>query len=222
MEISAQPATPIAPTATGAGTTPDKAVLSSDFQTFLTMLTAQMRNQDPLNPIDSTDFATQLATFSSVEQQVRTNDLLTALGAQMGAMGVSQLSAWVGMTARAAMPAVMGDGPVTITTEGHASADSAELVVRDAAGNEVQRLPVDPGRQEMEWAGVGPHGDPLPPGSYWLSVESFAQGERIATGPAYVHARIVEARNENGVPLLVMDSGQVVDAANVVGLREDG
>ena len=86
--------------ASGATTTKTpnaKAVLSSDFETFLKMLTVQMENQDPLNPVESTEFATQLATFSGVEQQVQTNDLLKSLGAQLGAMNVSQLSGWVGM-----------------------------------------------------------------------------------------------------------------------------
>ena len=53
------------------GTT--KPVLSSDFETFLKMLTVQLENQDPLNPVDSADYAVQLATFSGVEQQVQTN-----------------------------------------------------------------------------------------------------------------------------------------------------
>ncbi|MDJ0822736.1 MAG: flagellar hook capping FlgD N-terminal domain-containing protein, partial [Paracoccaceae bacterium] len=73
--------------------------LSSDFETFLKMLTAQMQNQDPLNPVDSTDYATQLATFSSVEQQVLTNDLLRDLGASMGGNLMSELGNWVGMEA---------------------------------------------------------------------------------------------------------------------------
>ena len=46
-----------------------KAMINSDFETFLKMLTAQMENQDPLNPIESSDYAVQLATFSGVEQQ---------------------------------------------------------------------------------------------------------------------------------------------------------
>ena len=53
---------------------------------FLKLLTTQMQNQDPLNPIDSTDYAAQLATFSGVEQQVRTNSLLADLGTH-GASG---------------------------------------------------------------------------------------------------------------------------------------
>ncbi|WP_111734728.1 flagellar hook capping FlgD N-terminal domain-containing protein [Roseovarius amoyensis] len=198
----------------------DKAVLSSDFETFLTMLTAQIQNQDPLNPIDSTDFATQLATFSSVEQQVRSNDLLAVLGEQMQAIGVSQLSNWVGMTARATMPVIFDGSPVTITTAGQAQADTAELVVRDSSGTVVQRLPVSPARQEMEWAGVTDVGSPLSAGTYDLSVESFVQGDLVATAPAYVHGRIIEARNEDGLPLLVMAGGQVVTPNDVVGLRE--
>jgi hypothetical protein len=74
--------------------------LTSDFDTFLKMLTTQMQNQDPLNPMESTDFAVQLATFSGVEQQVLTNDLLKDLNGQFTLMGMSQLSAWVGKEAR--------------------------------------------------------------------------------------------------------------------------
>lgn len=198
------------------------AMISSDFETFLKMLTAQMENQDPLNPVDSTAFATQLATFSGVEQQVRTNELLTALGAQMGAMSVSQLAGWVGMSARADMPVNFDGQPVTITARPDDLADAAELVVRDRSGTELQRAPIDAKRQDMEWAGVSATGAPLPSGAYTLSVDSYAQGELIASEPVFVHARIVEARNENGRPILVMDTGQTVDSADIVGLREPG
>ena len=198
----------------------DSAMLSSDFETFLKMLTAQIRHQDPLKPMDSTEFATQLATFSTVEQQVRTNELLTALGAQMGALSVSQLSSWVGMTARAEMPVNFTGSPVTITTQGHTLAEQAILVVHDSNGNEVQRQEIDPARQDIEWAGVSDTGNPLPAGSYTLSVESVAQGEVMATAPVHVHGRIVEARNENGRPILVMEGGQEVESADIVGLRE--
>lgn len=198
----------------------DGALIGSDFETFLKMLTAQMKHQDPLNPVDSTQFATQLATFSSVEQQVRTNELLTALGAQMGALSVSQLSGWVGMTARAEMPVHFDGEPVTISTRDVGLADRAELVVRNREGKEIQRLPVETGRQELEWAGVSASGAPLPAGVYHLTVESYAADELTSTDAVYVHARIVEARNEDGQPILVMDSGQEVESGDIVGLRQ--
>lgn len=89
--------------AAGSSTKTDGTKISTDYQMFLKMLTAQMKNQDPLNPIDSTDYATQLATFSGVEQQVKTNDLLTSLTGQLGVSGMGQLASWVGMEARAAV-----------------------------------------------------------------------------------------------------------------------
>ena len=61
---------------TAASRAPSKAAVSADFDTFLKMMTTQMKNQDPTKPIDSADYAVQLATFSGVEQQTKTNQLL--------------------------------------------------------------------------------------------------------------------------------------------------
>ncbi len=66
--------------------------ISGDFETFLKLLTTQMRNQDPLKPMDSTEFVAQLASFSAVEQQIRANDRLRqhpgrAVGRQPGGAG---------------------------------------------------------------------------------------------------------------------------------------
>src|SRR6056297_2228087 len=103
--------------ANGAPVTPagSGSALSSDFETFLKMLTTQMRNQDPLNPVESSDFAVQLATFSTVEQQVLTNDLLTDLGARVGALGLGQVSGWIGMQAVTEGPVIFEGQPVSVT-----------------------------------------------------------------------------------------------------------
>ena len=71
MEISAT-----TPHSTASSETKNTPQIGGDFTTFLEMLTVQLKNQDPMNPMESSDFAVQLATFSSVEQQVQTNDLL--------------------------------------------------------------------------------------------------------------------------------------------------
>jgi len=222
---AAQPAQPAssaqtASAATQAATdTQSPPALSSDFETFLKMLTAQMRNQDPLNPVESADFAVQLATFSTVEQQVRTNTLLETLGDRVGALGMAQLSGWVGMDARAQMPVAFDGTPVTMTLAPAALADAAQLVVRDASGNVVHRGDVAAQAGQVQWAGVGAGGTPLPSGRYDMSVESFANGESLGETPVQVHGRIVEARNDAGAIRLVMASGQEVGADDILGLR---
>jgi flagellar hook assembly protein FlgD len=68
------------------GTTNDASETSAEFETFLNLLTAQIRNQDPLSPLDSTQFVDQLATFSGLELQAKGNALLEDI-AEMIALG---------------------------------------------------------------------------------------------------------------------------------------
>ncbi len=183
------------------------------------MLTTQMRNQDPLNPVDSADFAVQLATFSTVEQQVRTNDLLGGLGTRLDTLGMGQLSGWIGMEARAAGPVNFVGNPITLTTEVDPAADAAELVVSDAQGVIVQRLDIPAQSGRIEWSGLDPAGIPLRNGTYNISVHSMSQDETIARHDAQVNGRITEARLDQGAITLVMESGQTIAASQVLGLR---
>ena len=136
-------------------------VISSDFETFLRMLTTQIQNQDPLNPMESTEFATQLATFSGVEQQVRTNDLLQELQTNSAASEMGQFANWLGMEVRASAPAQFTGTPLTLSAVPHAQADRMELVVSDENGLPVQTLSIPIGDSNFTWAGVGNSGDPL-------------------------------------------------------------
>src|SRR5690606_25523957 len=98
----------------GQATPKQGTLIDSDFETFLVMLTTQMQNQDPLNPIQSSDYAAQLATFSGVEQQVKTNTLLESLSTQLGLSGMAQMAAWVGMEARVTAPVLFEGTPLTL------------------------------------------------------------------------------------------------------------
>lgn len=196
-----------------------KPLISSDFDTFLKMLTAQMQNQDPLNPIDSTDYATQLATFSGVEQQMRTNDLLASLGSQMAVLGMSQLAAWVGQEARADAPVWMDGDPVTMQLAPAIGADGAVLVVRNARGEVVSRetVPTTPGL--YDWLGGDAAGDPLPEGLYGLSLESYSGETLLGEAPVESYARIFEVRNGPSGATLVLEGGVEVASSKITALR---
>ncbi len=216
MDVSATTAATTATTAkTGAST-----VISSDFQTFLTMLTVQMQNQDPMNPIDSADYAVQLATFSGVEQQVLTNQLLQAMQGSFGVMNMSQLAGWVGQEARVAADVYFdGTGSVTLAPNPAAAADQAVLVVKDSAGKLVSREALPLGTAPYEWLGADAAGDPLPAGRYSLSVESSKVGEVLGTDPVEHYGRVVEVRGGSGGAAIVLEGGVEVSADAITALR---
>ena len=194
-------------------------MISSDFQTFLEMLTAQMTNQDPTNPIDSSDYAVQLATFSSVEQQVQTNDLLSSLIAQMTNTGITQLAGWVGMEARTSAPIHFEGSPITLSPLTATLADQAWLVVRDAKGDEVSREQIGLTGEEITWAGVDGTGLPFEDGIYSFEVENHAEGSLLGTTPVESYANVVEAQNFDGTMVLLLEGGIQILTSDVLALR---
>ncbi|ABV95098.1 flagellar hook capping protein FlgD [Dinoroseobacter shibae DFL 12 = DSM 16493] len=194
--------------------------IASDFETFLRMLTTQLENQDPLEPVASQDLAVQLATFSGVEQQTQTNSLLEDLGSQMGLMSLSQLASWVGMDALAEGNVHFDGSPVEIKPNIPALAEKAELVVYRRDGTEVQRNTLEPGTETVLWAGVGANGNPLPSGVYNLQVEAFANNESLPTKPVQAYREVVEVKAVNGKTTLVTAGGIDVAANAVVSLRQ--
>ena len=196
------------------------AKISSDFETFLKMLTVQMQNQDPLNPVDSSDYATQLATFSGVEQQVQTNDLLRSLAGQMGTGGLAQLAGWVGMQARAPVPAYFDGAPVSVVPNVQRGADAAQLVVFNESGAEVQRLDIGLDNQPVVWAGVRADGRQMPDGPYRFETVSSALNEVVATNTAEVYATVSEVQIKDGINTLVLSGGRTVAASDVTAVRD--
>ena len=200
MDVSAATST----NSTTANATANSPKASTDYETFLKMMTTQIKNQDPLNPMSADQFAVQLATFSSVEQQTRTNDLLTQQLAQNKLDSLSQMVGWVGKEARIAAPAHFdGTSEITLSPNPAESADKAVLVVKNAAGTEVSRTEIPLGSADYQWQGHDNSGAALPAGNYDLSLESY-QGDTLLGSTAIEHyGRIAEIRSSiSGVTAL--------------------
>lgn len=209
------PQTPTAQSAPGSGP-----ALSSDYETFLRMLTVQMQNQDPLNPADPTELAVQLATFSSVEQQVQTNTLLQGLEARLGAMSVTQIAGWIGLDALTTAPARFDGAPLTLALPVNSLADRAELVVTDETGLPRQRVTIDPAQTDLVWAGADADGTPFDSGVYKFTVEHFAGDTLLGSAPVGHYARVSEARLAGPVPTLVLETGAEVRSDEILGLSK--
>lgn len=87
-----------------------------NYESFLRLLVAQMKNQDPLNPMEGTEYTAQLAQFSSLEQSIKMNDKLDAV---IGSMMLSQAESVIGRTVTSADGSVTGEvESVTLSSHG--------------------------------------------------------------------------------------------------------
>ncbi|WP_424934562.1 flagellar hook capping FlgD N-terminal domain-containing protein [Amaricoccus macauensis] len=191
--------------------------LTGDFNTFIQLLTAQMNNQDPLEPTSNTEFVAQLASFSAVEQQILTNDTLSALSEKLGVGQAGEVAAWIGKEVLVEGGYAQYSGtPVEVEVDAVDGAHSAVLVVRDATGTIVARQAANGGATTLTWDGTRSSGTAADHGLYSFQLESSAtDGTVISTQRGKVFSAIDEVRlTEDGASLIA--SGGVTVAANDV------
>ncbi len=197
------------------------ATAASDFQSFLTLLTAQLRNQDPLSPLDSTQFVEQLASFSAVEQQIETNSKLDALAERLSVSPIEEASQWIGKDVETLSGAAHFAGePLSYLIPEGGVGTTTEIVVSDLAGNIVYSESGDNQRREFAWNGEAGAGGVAPNGDYIVSVNRFDQGELIEVSEPIAFTRVVQARfEENGGVRLVLENGALVEPSAISALR---
>jgi flagellar basal-body rod modification protein FlgD len=210
-----------ATTAAVASATPTTATTtaqSTNFDTFLKMLTTQLQNQDPLNPMEGSDFAVQLATFSGVEQQAQTNKLLEQMLTQSGG-SLGQLAEWIGKEVRTTEPVWFGDKPLTLDIAPDSRADNVTLVTLNEAGKEVLREEIGPGEGQIDWLGRDDSGEKLVDGRYSFVIESMKSGEVISEDRVGTYVRVAEAEvGGQGVELIFEGGGSAL-ASQIEALR---
>jgi flagellar basal-body rod modification protein FlgD len=146
--------------------------LAGNFQTFLTLLTTQLQNQDPLSPLDTNQFTQQLVQFASVEQQLKTNSQLTTLVSLQQTAQSTQALGFVGKTA-------VVDGSTAALTNASATWDlsvptnsNVNISITNSTGQTVftGNYAVSAGNNlPFTWDGKGSDGTQWPDGSYKLT-----------------------------------------------------
>lgn len=217
--VSTNPISNASPTS--AGTANNAAATKGtggDFETFLKMLTTQIKNQDPLNPMEGSDFAVQLATFSGVEQQVRTNDLLLQLTG--GESGLGRASEMIGKEVRTTAPVQFDGAALTLTISHPTAADKVELVTRNSQGAIVSRESIGPGQGDVDWIGKDASGKILPTGQYSFSVESWAGEKSLGAHLIGAYGRVTGATSGVDGPVLTLVGGGQAKETDITGVRQ--
>lgn len=157
--------------------------LADNFDTFLTLLTSQLKHQDPMDPLDSNEFVSQLVQFSSVEQLIASNQSLEGLLSLQAAN--TQLSAveFIGRMATVSSDrAALSDGEAVWEYELPREAEEVSILITDSQGRTVHTRTGETGqgKHALVWDGKDAGGNPQPEGEYRLEVVARdADGERI-------------------------------------------
>ncbi|MEQ1931770.1 MAG: flagellar hook assembly protein FlgD [Parvularculaceae bacterium] len=184
--------------------------LAGNIDTFLTLLTAQLRNQDPLKPLDTEKFTSQLVQFASVEQSIKTNSHLEALIALQGATDRQSALAFIGRDATIASDkAALSGGRADWTYALPQDAQALTLSVVNAQGEVVARSAgtAPAGAHAFSWDGTTLDGALAPDGVYTLQVEaSGADGAKLLVD-IETTARVNAAAFADGETLLETSVG---------------
>lgn len=190
---------------------------AGDFNTFLKLLTAQMRNQDPLQPMESTEFVAQLASFSAVEQQIQTNEKLDRLINLFSASTDTGLAEWIGKEIRTSNPVDYNGSPLEIELNVSPTMTSARFVVESSDGTTIYEQTIDPSDQTIIWRGEA--FDPeivAPSGSYSFAVVSFDADNNLSKILAEVVSPIAEIRKTDGELVFVLENGNSVSLSDMI------
>lgn len=188
----------------------DRARLSENYDSFLVLLTAQLQNQDPLAPMDSTQFTQQLVQFSQVEQQIRTNQQLEGLAGQYQAASAGAALSYLGRNA-------LIESDTTTLASGQAKwnysfaqqAEDATLTVTDARGRKIFETAgqTAQGDHAFAWDGRDANGNLAPDGIYRLVVSAQNSSGDKVNATMSVREPIRGVDFSGTTPLIITPSG---------------
>jgi flagellar basal-body rod modification protein FlgD len=163
-------------------------------QNFLKMLTVQLQNQDPLNPMDNAQMTSQLAQLNMVDGVNKLNTTMGSLMAQMQAANFMNLSGSVGKTALAAGSDVYFTGqPVSLAAKLNDAVASLKATITDANGQIIDTLDLGPasgGVTDFFWDGRDSQGNQVASGAYKLQLAAKDLQGKDVTPSSYVGAQV--------------------------------
>jgi flagellar basal-body rod modification protein FlgD len=192
--------------ATGSSTS-----IANNFDQFLTLLTTQLKNQSPLDPLDTNQFTQQLVQFAGVEQQLKQNETLTALLAVNKATTGASAIGFVGQT-------ITADGAATQLSDGKAEwklnaskGGTATITIKDSSGKVVYSgtKTLTAGDQTYSWDGTTSTGADAPDGEYTITVDGKDLSGAAITVKTEITGKVDGIDFSTTVPTLLIGSLKV-------------
>src|SRR5690242_1804444 len=170
--------TTVPPVASGSSTVSgalDNQMIAGNFTTFLTLLTTQLKNQNPLDPMDTNQFTQQLVQFAGVEQQLKANDRLDSILTASQSASSASATSYIGKTVTAdGSTSQLSNGAASWTLTPARAASKAVITVLDSKNNVVatQTTSLTAGSQTYTWNGKNSAGMTSADGNYSIKVSA--------------------------------------------------
>ncbi len=202
----------------------DAQKLADDFDDFLLLLTTQLENQDPTEPLDTNEFTQQLVMFASVEQQVATNSNIEQLVEATVASGVQQSLGYIGKAIEAVGDkGVLADGQAVFAYELPQTATRVDVSILNSGGQVVfsGAGSTDAGRNTVLWDGINSfNSQQMPDGTYQIVVSARGTGDSELDVTTFTTGRVTSAEvDAEGQTLLTVGTTKV-PVSDVRAVRE--
>ncbi|WP_029012290.1 flagellar hook assembly protein FlgD [Niveispirillum irakense] len=193
--------------------------LTTDTQSFLKLLTAQLSNQDPMQPVDPTQWVAQLAQFSTVEQAVTSNSRLAEVLTELRSTGDRMDLSYIGRSVEVAGDRVaLKDGKLDATynvPDGAAKVDISIVnnegrVLRSFTGEKVAGL------HALSWDGKDTEGALMSDGTYTVKVVATDEAGKGLTTDVYQSSKVVRITRDDGATLFRLENGLTVERDRIV------
>ncbi len=198
--------------------------LAGDYNSFLQLLTAQVSNQDPLKPMDSSTFVTQLAQLSQVEQTVKVNSNLEGISSQIASAGSLSEVQLIGRNVTVTGSQFkIDEGPARLGYTLAGEADQVAATIRDSNGSVVATmadLPTSRGvRHTIEWDGLDAQGEPIAPDNFTVEIVATNEDAEQVSYTGYVPAKVDSVLIGEHVSELMLNTGEQLPMTRILEIN---
>ncbi len=197
--------------------------LAEDFSDFLNLLTIQLQNQDPLSPMDTTEFTNQLVAFTGVEQQINTNQKLDDLISLQLSSSTGQALGYIGNDITYVSSEFNYDGtnPTTIFYSLNDQAVDSTLRVLDENGSIVYETSAATavGQNEFTWDGKTTSGSTAEPGTYSIVIDALDADDNGVGSTIVVSGNVTGIESQNGSIFAIVGE-RAVSLGNILSVNQ--
>ncbi len=222
MDVARSTITPDPAASSGSAMSKNK--LDADYQSFLKLLIAQVSNQDPLEPMDSTTFVSQLAQLTQVEQTITTNTNLEKIDKRLSNVEALSDVQLIGREVTVPTDRIeLRDGKATINYSLSRDATNVAVTIKTPDGIVLRELTGQPGlagvEHEVEWDGRDSEGLPVVSTDFVVSVAASDDTGKAVAYQTTSASRVEQLTFRDGQPLLILRNGAEAFAASVTAVQ---